>query len=106
MTEIYQYPQKYMLEKEACKFFGIKYRTYKYWLECKTIIPGRMKVKGSNYYVIDPILFDAFLRNTMLEEATPDNKFHNRKPIKTDHIALITANYQRTIVWLKIKHKV
>ena len=74
------YPQKYFLEGEACKYFGIKQRTYKRWIDNKTIIPGRFKVKGTNYYVIEPAAFDTWYSANILEQATNKNKFHNRKP--------------------------
>jgi len=74
------YPQKYFLEGEACKYFGSKQRTYKRWIDNKTIIPGRFKVKGTNYYVIEPAAFDTWYSANILEQATNKNKFHNRKP--------------------------
>ena len=64
----YNYPQTYFLEGEACKHFGIKYRTYRRWIDGGDIIPGRLKVKGSNYYVIDPVPFHKFLINHKLTE--------------------------------------
>jgi|TARA_B110000483_G_scaffold95309_1_gene117158 hypothetical protein len=75
----YSYPQIYFLEKEACKHFGIKLRTYKNWIDSGLTIPGRYKVKGSNYYIIKPEEFHLWLIETRLEVATPQNKFHNRK---------------------------
>jgi len=74
------YPQKYFLEGEACKHFGMKPRTYKRWIDNKIIIPGRFKVKGTNYYVIEPAAFDTWYSANILEQATNKNKFHNRKP--------------------------
>ena len=62
------YPQRYFLEGEACKHFGIKYRTYRRWIDGGDIIPGRLKVEGSNYYVIDPVPFHTFLINHKLKE--------------------------------------
>ena len=44
-------------------------------------VPGLLKVKGSNYYVIEPIEFHTWLIETKLEPATKLNKLHNRKPI-------------------------
>ncbi len=79
-NKINNYPQKYFLEGEACKYFGIKQRTYKRWIDNKTIIPGRFKVKGTNYYVIEPAAFDTWYSANILEQATNKNKFHNRKP--------------------------
>tara|TARA_R100000541_G_scaffold19625_1_gene29606 strand:+ start:2471 stop:2836 length:366 start_codon:yes stop_codon:yes gene_type:complete len=76
------YPQIYFLECEACKHFGIKQRTYKNWIDSGLTIPGRYKVKGSNYYVIKPEQFHTWLIETRLEVSTPQNKFHNRKVIK------------------------
>ena len=73
------YPQIYFLECEACKHFGIKQRTYKNWIDSGLTIPGRYKVKGSNYYIIKPEEFHTWLIETRLEVATPQNKFHNRK---------------------------
>tara|TARA_R110000765_G_scaffold317111_1_gene409458 strand:+ start:67 stop:429 length:363 start_codon:yes stop_codon:yes gene_type:complete len=75
----YSYPQIYFLECEACKHFGLKLRTYKNWLDSGLTIPGRFKVKGSNYYIIKPEEFHQWLIETRLEVATPQNKFHNRK---------------------------
>ena len=75
------YPQKYFLIPEACRHFGLKLRTFKSWRETGIDIPGLHKVKGSNYYVIDPIPFHTWLINTRLEPAKPNNKFHSRKPI-------------------------
>ena len=75
----YSYPQIYFLECEACKHFGLKQRTYKNWLDSGLTIPGRFKVKGSNYYIIKPEEFHQWLIETRLEVATPQNKFHNRK---------------------------
>ena len=73
------YPQKYFLEGEALQHFAIKGRTYKRWLDEGTEIPGRYKVKGTNYYVIEPHEFHAWLIETRIEKATQFNKFHNRK---------------------------
>lgn len=75
----YSYPQIYFLECEACKHFGLKLRTYKNWIDSGLTIPGRYKVKGSNYYIIKPEEFHLWLIETRLEVATPQNKFHNRK---------------------------
>jgi hypothetical protein len=74
------YPQKYFLEGEACKHFGMKPRTLKRLLDDGKIIPGRLKVKGTNYYVIEPVEFHAWYSANILEQATNKNKFHNRKP--------------------------
>ena len=76
------YPQKYFLIEEACRHFGLKLRTFKAWRDGGLEIPGLHKVKGSNYYVIDPIPFHTWLIETRLEPATQTNKFHNRKPRK------------------------
>jgi len=73
------YPQKYFLEGEACKHFGMKPRTLKRLLDDGKIIPGRLKVKGTNYYVIEPVEFHAWYSANILEPATNNNKFHNRK---------------------------
>lgn len=74
------YPQKYFLEGEACKHFGMKPRTLKRLLDDGKIIPGRLKVKGTNYYVIEPVEFHAWYSANILEPATNKNKFHNREP--------------------------
>ena len=66
------YPQKYFLEGEACKYFGLKFRTYRRWIDGGETIPGRLKVKGSNYYVIEPVAFHKFLINHKLEEGKYD----------------------------------
>ena len=42
----YNYPQTYFLEGEACKYFGLKFRTYRRWIDGGETIPGRLKVKG------------------------------------------------------------
>ena len=76
------YPQKHFLIEEACRHFGLKLRTFKAWRDTGIEIPGLLKVKGSNYYVIDPIPFHTWLIETRLEPATSTNKFHNRKPRK------------------------
>ena len=73
------YPQTYFLESEACKNFGIKLRTFKRWIDDEIIIPGRYKVKGTNYYVIEPVEFNSWYTANRLEPATNKNKFHNRK---------------------------
>ena len=75
----YSYPQKYFLEKEACKYFGIKHRSFRRLIDDGTIIPGRYKVKGTNYYVIEPVEFNTWYTANRLEPATNKNKFHNRK---------------------------
>ena len=74
------YPQKYFLESEACRHFGIKQRTFKRWIDDGQIIPGRIKVKNTNYYVIEPIEFHSWYSANILEPATNKNKFYNRKP--------------------------
>jgi len=66
------YPQKYFLEGEACKYFGLKFRTYRRWIDGGETIPGRLKVKGSNYYVIEPVAFHKYLINHKLEEGKYD----------------------------------
>ena len=76
------YPQKYFLIEEACRHFGLKLRTFKAWRETGIEIPGLIKVKGSNYYIIDPIPFHTWLIETRLEPATQKNKIHNRRPRK------------------------
>ena len=73
------YPQKYFLEGEACKHFGMKPRTLKRLIDDGIIIPGRYKVKGTNYYVIEPVEFNTWYTANRLEPATNKNKFHNRK---------------------------
>ena len=55
------YPQKYFLIEEACRHFGLKLRTFKAWRDGGLEIPGLHKVKGSNYYIIDPIPFHTWL---------------------------------------------
>ena len=82
ITKLESYPQKYFLESEACRHFGIKQRTFKRWLDDGQIIPGRIKVKGTNYYVIEPIEFHSWYSANILEPATNKNKFHNRQPNK------------------------
>ena len=79
-SNINNYPQKYFLEGEACKHFGMKPRTLKRLLDDGKIIPGRLKVKGTNYYVIEPVEFHAWYSANILEPATNKNKFHNREP--------------------------
>jgi len=79
-NKINNYPQKYFLEGEACKHFGMKPRTLKRLLDDGKIIPGRLKVKGTNYYVIEPVEFHAWYSANILEPATNKNKFHNREP--------------------------
>ena len=77
------YPQKYFLEGEACKHFGLKYRTYRRWIDGGETIPGRLKVKGSNYYVIDPEPFHTFLINHKLEQGKYEpKKSINKQTIK------------------------
>lgn len=85
--------QRFMLEPEAHRHFGIKARTYKRWIEEGEIIPGRMKVVGSNYYVIDPSLFEPWFIETKLQPATAENKVHSRKPIKQQTL-IITKKEQ------------
>ena len=68
------YPQKYFLEGEACKYFGLKLRTYRRWIEDGEKIPGRFKVKGSNYYVIEPVAFHKFIIEHKLEEGKYEPK--------------------------------
>ena len=80
ITKIENYPQKYFLESEACRHFGIKQRTFKRWIDDGQIIPGRIKVKNTNYYVIEPIEFHTWYSANILEPATNKNKFHNREP--------------------------
>ena len=82
VEKINLYPQKYFLEGEACKHFGMKPRTFKRWLDDGQIIPGRIKVKGTNYYVIEPVEFHVWYSANILEPATNENKFHNRQPNK------------------------
>ena len=60
------YPQKYFLIEEACRHFGLKLRTFKAWRDGGLEIPGLHKVKGSNYYVIDPIPFHTWLIETTI----------------------------------------
>ena len=79
VEKINLYPQKYFLESEACRHFGIKLRTFKRWVDDGQIIPGRIKVKKTNYYVIEPIEFHSWYSANILEPATNKNKFHNRK---------------------------
>ena len=79
VEKINLYPQKYFLESEACRHFGIKLRTFKRWIDDGQIIPGRIKVKKTNYYVIEPIEFHSWYSANILEPATNKNKFHNRK---------------------------
>ena len=82
------YPQRYFLEGEACKHFGIKYRTYRRWIDGGDIIPGRLKVEGSNYYVIDPVPFHTFLINHKLTEG----KYEPVKTIERQTIRKSKAN--------------
>ena len=80
----YHYPQAYFLEPEALIHFGIKGRTYKRWLADGVTIPGRYKVKGTNYYVIEPHEFHTWLIETRIEKATQFNKLHNGR--KRNHV--------------------
>ena len=73
----YHYPQAYFLEPEALRHFGLKERTYKRWLAEGVTIPGRYKVKGTNYYVLEPHEFHTWLIETQIEKATQFNKLHN-----------------------------
>ena len=79
----YTYPQKYFLEGEALIHFGIKARTYKNWKEQEITIPGRYKVKGTNYYVIEPEEFHKWLIETRIEPATKHNKLHDGRKTKS-----------------------
>ena len=82
---INSYPQKYFLIPEACRHFGLKLRTFKAWRDGGLDIPGLHKVKGSNYYVIEPVEFHKWLVETRLEPAKQTNKFHSRKPRLSSH---------------------
>tara|TARA_R100001530_G_scaffold113710_1_gene80664 strand:+ start:1929 stop:2297 length:369 start_codon:yes stop_codon:yes gene_type:complete len=73
----FTYPQKYFLEGEALRHFGIKALTYKNWKTTLEKIPGRYKVKGTNYYVIEPEEFHKWLIETRIEPATKHNKLHD-----------------------------
>jgi len=84
VTKEYHYPQTYFLEPEALIHFGIKARSYKRWLDEGTEIPGRYKVKGSNYYVIEPHQFHLWLIDTKIEPATKHNKLHDGR--KKNHV--------------------
>jgi len=77
VIEEHQYPQTYFLEPEALRHFGLKERTYKRWLAEGITIPGRYKVKGTNYYVIEPHEFHTWLIETRIEPSTKFNKLHN-----------------------------
>ena len=77
------YPQKYFLEGEALQHFGIKGRTYKNWKEQEITIPGRYKVKGTNYYVIEPEEFHKWLIETRIEPATKHNRLHDGRKTKS-----------------------
>ena len=90
------YPQKYFLEGEACKHFGMKPRTLKRLLDDGKIIPGRLKVKGTNYYVIEPVEFHAWYSANILEPATNKNKFHNRAPKKNSSRGPSTSKNEKT----------
>ena len=77
------YPQKYFLEGEALQHFAIKGRTYKRWLDEGIEIPGRYKVKGTNYYVLEPEEFHKWLMETRIEPATKFNKLHDGRNIES-----------------------
>ena len=88
ITKQYHYPQKYFLEGEALQHFAIKGRTYKRWKDEGTLIPGRYRVKGTNYYVIKPEEFHQWLIETKLEPATNLNKIHNGRHVSRDQKSL------------------
>ena len=95
------YPQKYFLEAEACRHFGIKQRTFKRWIDDGIIIPGRLKVKGTNYYVIEPVEFNTWYTANILEPATNINKFHNRKiKSKNSSVGSLTPGNKKSSVVL------
>jgi len=95
------YPQKYFLEAEACRHFGIKQRTFKRWIDDGIIIPGRYKVKGTNYYVIEPVEFNTWYTANILEPATNINKFHNRKiKSKNSSVGSLTPGNKKSSVVL------
>jgi len=96
ITKLENYPQKYFLESEACRHFGIKQRTLKRLLDDGKIIPGRLKVKGTNYYVIEPVEFHAWYSANILEPATNKNKFHNRVPKKNSSRGSSTSKNKKT----------
>ena len=96
MIKLEKYPQKYFLESEACRHFGIKLRTFKRWIDDGQIIPGRIKVKGTNYYVIEPVEFHAWYSANILEPATNKNKFHNRVPKKNSSRGSSTSKNSAT----------
>ena len=83
LNNSFTYPQKYFLEGEALRHFGIKTRTYKNWIESGLTIPGRLKVKGSNYYVIEPEEFHKWLIETRIEPATKFNQLHDGRQTKS-----------------------
>ena len=87
LNNSFTYPQKYFLEGEALRHFGIKTRTYKNWIESGLTIPGRLKVKGSNYYVIEPEEFHKWLIDTRLEPATKFNKLHDGRHDSREQIS-------------------
>ena len=82
------YPQMFFLEGEACKYFGLKFRTYRRWIDGGETIPGRLKVTGSNYYVIEPRAFHKYLINHKLTEG----KYEPVKTIKRQTIKASRAN--------------
>ena len=93
------YPQKYFLEFEACKHFGIKYRSFRRLIDDGTNIPGRFKVKGTNYYVIEPVEFNTWYTANRLERATNKNKFHNRKiKSKNSSVGSLTPGNKKSSV--------
>ena len=79
----FTYPQKYFLEGEALRHFGIKALTYKNWKATLEKIPGRYKVKGTNYYVIEPEEFHKWLIETRIEPATKHNRLHDGRKTKS-----------------------
>jgi len=99
VEKINPYPQKYFLEGEACKHFGMKPRTLKRLIDDGIIIPGRLKVKKTNYYVIEPIEFHSWYSANILEPATNKNKFHNRKiKSKNSSVGSLTPGNKKSSV--------
>jgi len=81
----FKYNKRYLTQKELALVHGLNPRTISRWIadakEIGQTIPGRIKIKGHQSYIWDPVLFHEWLINHNVERN--EEKLLIYQPTKT-----------------------
>jgi len=87
-TPDFKYNKRYLAQKELALVHGLNTRTISRWIadakELGQSIPGRIKIKGHQSYIWDPVIFHEWLVTHNIEKQ--EEKLPIYQPTKTKEI--------------------